>query len=151
FAQAARCWRDARLGGCARGLGDPRPAPGARGRVRNARLPAQDARRPRADDARGRPPPAGQGRLSRTETSMRSTAERDLPNPLGAALRLRLVGFVRMLRDHRFAIGLAETRDALAVLASPAAVRPDLLGAALRAIFCATRSDWDRFEGLFAA
>jgi len=63
---------------------------------------------------------------------------------IGANLRRRLAGFVRTLRDNGFAVGLAETRDALSILASPAALQPQLLQPALRALFCATRSDWER-------
>ena len=70
---------------------------------------------------------------------------------IGASTRHRLAGFVRTLRDNGFAIGLAETRDALSILASPAAVRPALLRPALRALFSATRSDWERFDEIFAA
>jgi uncharacterized protein with von Willebrand factor type A (vWA) domain len=70
---------------------------------------------------------------------------------IGANMRRRLAGFARTLRDNGFAVGLAETRDALAVLASPAALRPALLRPALRALFCATRSDWERFDEIFAA
>jgi uncharacterized protein len=70
---------------------------------------------------------------------------------IGANMRRRLAGFVRALRDNGFAVGLAETRDALAVLASPAAARRALLQPALRALFCATRSDWERFDEIFAA
>jgi uncharacterized protein with von Willebrand factor type A (vWA) domain len=66
-------------------------------------------------------------------------------------MRRRLAGFARTLRDNGFAIGLAETRDALAILASPAALQPALLRPALRALFCATRSDWERFDEVFAA
>ena len=39
---------------------------------------------------------------------------------LGEAMRLKLAGFVRTLRDNGFTIGLAETRDALSILTSPA-------------------------------
>ena len=46
---------------------------------------------------------------------------------------------------------LAETRDALEILASPAAARPALLRPALSALFCATRSDWERFDEIFEA
>jgi uncharacterized protein with von Willebrand factor type A (vWA) domain len=74
-----------------------------------------------------------------------------LTETIGASMRRRLAGFVRTLRDNGFAIGLAETRDALAILASPAAMRPALLQPALRALFCATRSDWERFDEIFAA
>src|SRR5215470_17094726 len=70
---------------------------------------------------------------------------------IGSNMRRRLAGFVRTLRDNAFAVGLAETRDALAILASPAAMRPALLQPALRALFCATRSDWERFDEIFAA
>jgi uncharacterized protein with von Willebrand factor type A (vWA) domain len=70
---------------------------------------------------------------------------------IGADLRQRLAGFARALRANGFAAGLAEARDALAVLASPAAARPDLLRQALRALFCDNRSDWERFDEIFAA
>src|SRR6266478_4854667 len=65
--------------------------------------------------------------------------------------RRRLAGFARTLRDNGFRIGLAETRDALAVLASPTATRPSLLKAALRALLCATHSDWEKFDEIFEA
>ena len=63
----------------------------------------------------------------------------------------RLASFGRTLRNNGFRIGLAETHDALAILASPAAVQPALLKPALRALFCATHSDWDRFDEIFDA
>ena len=65
--------------------------------------------------------------------------------------RLRLAGFTRTLRDHGFRVGLAETRDALALLASPAGTQPHTLKPALRALFCATHSDWERFDEIFDA
>jgi uncharacterized protein with von Willebrand factor type A (vWA) domain len=68
---------------------------------------------------------------------------------LGA--RRRLAGFARTLRDNGFRVGLAETRDAMQVLASPAALRPTSLKPALRALFCATHSDWERFDEIFDA
>jgi uncharacterized protein len=70
---------------------------------------------------------------------------------IGPAARRRLAGFARTLRDNGFKIGLAETSDALAVLASPAAARPLSLKPALRALFCATHSDWERFDLIFDA
>jgi uncharacterized protein with von Willebrand factor type A (vWA) domain len=69
-----------------------------------------------------------------------------LPNARG-----RLAGFSRTLRDNGFRVGLAETRDALAVLASPAALQASSLKPALRALFCATHSDWERFDEIFDA
>jgi uncharacterized protein with von Willebrand factor type A (vWA) domain len=65
--------------------------------------------------------------------------------------RRRLAGFARTLRDNGFRVGLAETRDALQVLASLAALRPTSLKPALRALFCATHSDWERFDEIFDA
>src|SRR5580658_7054164 len=65
--------------------------------------------------------------------------------------RRRLAGFARTLRDNGFQVGLAETRDALQVLTSPAAMRPSSLKPALRALFCATHSDWQRFDEIFDA
>jgi uncharacterized protein len=70
---------------------------------------------------------------------------------IGAPTRRRLAAFVRTLRDNGFKVGLAETRDALVILASPAATRPLALEPALRALFCATHSDWEKFGEIFAA
>ncbi|MFN3655922.1 MAG: vWA domain-containing protein [Pseudolabrys sp.] len=70
---------------------------------------------------------------------------------LGPPTRLRLAGFARTLRDNGFRVGLAETRDALTVLAQPIAARPSTLKPALRALFCATHSDWERFDEIFDA
>jgi uncharacterized protein len=67
------------------------------------------------------------------------------------ASAVRLAGFARTLRDNGFRVGLAETSDALAILASPAAARPASLKPALRALFCATHSDWERFDEIFDA
>ena len=39
----------------------------------------------------------------------------------------RLAGFARSLRDNGFKVGLAETQDALTILASPAAARATTL------------------------
>jgi uncharacterized protein with von Willebrand factor type A (vWA) domain len=70
---------------------------------------------------------------------------------LGAPTRRRLAGFARTLRDNGFRVGLAETRDALHVLASPAGLRAASFKPALRALFCATHSDWERFDEIFDA
>ena len=64
---------------------------------------------------------------------------------------MRLAGFARVLRDNGFKIGLAETGDALAILSSSAADRPSSLKPALRSLFCATYSDWERFDAIFDA
>src|SRR5262245_51925510 len=81
---------------------------------------------------------------------MIGAAKRD-EGEIGASTRRRLAGFVRTLRDNGFRVGLPETRDALAVLASPAAARPSSLKGALRALFCATHSDWEKFDEIFEA
>jgi uncharacterized protein with von Willebrand factor type A (vWA) domain len=65
--------------------------------------------------------------------------------------RRRLAGFARTLRENGYRVGLSETRDALQVLASPAALRPSSLKPALRSLFCATHSDWERFDEIFDA
>ena len=70
---------------------------------------------------------------------------------LGASARQRLAGFAHVLRANGFKVGIAETRDALAILGSPAAARPSSLEAALRALFCATHSDWEKFHEIFQA
>jgi uncharacterized protein with von Willebrand factor type A (vWA) domain len=70
---------------------------------------------------------------------------------IGPATRRRLASFARTLRHNGFRVGLAETRDALSVLASAAAARPSSLQSALRALFCATHSDWEKFDAIFTA
>jgi uncharacterized protein with von Willebrand factor type A (vWA) domain len=63
----------------------------------------------------------------------------------------KIAAFASVLRANGFAVGLAESRDSLVVLASPAGRRPSLLKPALRALFSATREDWRRFDELFDA
>jgi uncharacterized protein len=71
--------------------------------------------------------------------------------PIGSSVRRRLAGFARTLRDNGFRVGLAETGDALKILMLPTAGRPATLRPALRSLFCATRSDWERFDEIFDA
>ena len=81
-----------------------------------------------------------------------STAATSEPgDSIGGLMRRRLAGFARTLRDNGFRVGLSETRDALAILTSPAATRPAFLKSALRSLFCATHSDWERFDEIFDA
>jgi uncharacterized protein len=82
---------------------------------------------------------------------MAAAALHEPDETIGAGTRRRLAGFARTLRDNGFKVGLAESRDAVAVLASSAAARPSSLKPALRALFCATRSDWERFDEIFDA
>jgi uncharacterized protein with von Willebrand factor type A (vWA) domain len=69
----------------------------------------------------------------------------------GEAMRHRLVAFVRVLRDNGFATGFAETQDALALLADPIAKHSTRLRPVFRALFCGHRSDWEKFDEIFAA
>lgn len=68
-----------------------------------------------------------------------------------AAIRTRLAGFIRTLRDNGFSIGYAEAGDALRVLAAPGATRAAAVRPALRALLCGRRSDAQAFDALFDA
>ena len=63
----------------------------------------------------------------------------------------KLAAFLRTLRDNGFAVGLAEGQDAATLLASGYAKRPGLFRSALKHLFSARKSDWDKFDGLFDA
>jgi len=63
----------------------------------------------------------------------------------------RLAAFLRTLRDNGFPVGLAEGRDAVALMASGYAAKPGLLRSAFKHLFSARKSDWERFDGLFDA
>ena len=77
--------------------------------------------------------------------------EIETADDVGTALRLRLAGFMRTLRDNGFKVGLAETNDAVRLLLSPLARRPQELKAAFRALFCGRLSDWQAFDEIFDA
>src|SRR5579863_2794618 len=63
----------------------------------------------------------------------------------------KLSAFLKTLRDNGFAVGLSEGRDAAALMASGYAARPALLRSALKHLFSARKSDWEKFDGLFDA
>jgi uncharacterized protein len=63
----------------------------------------------------------------------------------------KLAAFLRTLRDNGFAVGLAEGQDAAALMAAGFAARPGLLRSALKHLFSARKSDWEKFDGLFDA
>src|SRR6476661_8470314 len=63
----------------------------------------------------------------------------------------RLAAFLKTLRDNGFAVGLHEGRDAAALMAAGYIEKPGLLRIALKHLFSARKSDWDRFDGLFDA
>jgi uncharacterized protein with von Willebrand factor type A (vWA) domain len=66
-------------------------------------------------------------------------------------LARRIAAFTATLRGAGFTAGLAESADAARILASPLARRPATLRAALRALFAASRSEWQRFDAIFDA
>ncbi len=70
---------------------------------------------------------------------------------LGPAIRGRLAGFMRTLRDNGYRVGLSESSDALQLLASIGIDRPAEARPALKALLCGRRSDWDGFDTLFDA
>ncbi len=63
----------------------------------------------------------------------------------------KLAAFLRTLRDNGFAVGLHEGRDAAALMAAGYAEKPGLLRSALKHLFSARKSDWEKFDGLFDA
>src|SRR5450432_1240077 len=63
----------------------------------------------------------------------------------------KLAAFLKTLRDNGFAVGLQEGQDAASLMAAGYAERSGLLRSALKHLFSARKSDWDRFDGLFDA
>ena len=63
----------------------------------------------------------------------------------------KLAAFLKTLRESGFAVGLQEGRDAAALMVAGYADRPGLLRSALKHLFSARKSDWDKFDGLFDA
>ena len=69
--------------------------------------------------------------------------------PTPAPLTRRLVGFVRLLRDNGFALGLREAEDAVRAAAATGVARPEPLRWGLRALLCSSERDWRRFDDLY--
>jgi uncharacterized protein len=63
----------------------------------------------------------------------------------------KLAGFLRILREAGFTVGLAEGQDAATAIAAGYAARPVLLRSALKHLFSARKPDWDKFDGIFDA
>src|SRR6202166_108176 len=63
----------------------------------------------------------------------------------------KLAAFLKTLRDNGFAVGLQEGQDAASLMAAGYAEKPGLLRSALKHLFSARKSDWDRFDGIFDA
>ena len=70
---------------------------------------------------------------------------------VGERVLSRLAAFTQSLRCNAFTIGLKESEDAARVLTGNAAARAATLRAAFRALFCARRSDWEKFDSIFDA
>jgi uncharacterized protein with von Willebrand factor type A (vWA) domain len=66
-----------------------------------------------------------------------------------ATLTRRLVGFVRLLRDNGFALGLREAEDAVRAAEAAGVVRPEPLRWGLRTLLCSCERDWRRFDELY--
>ena len=66
-------------------------------------------------------------------------------------LTRRLVGFVRVLRDNGFALGLREAEDAVRAAEAAGVARPEPLRSALQALLCSCERDWRQFDELFDA
>ncbi len=63
----------------------------------------------------------------------------------------KLAAFLKTLRDSGFAVGPREGQDAASLMAAGYMKRPGLLRSALKHLFSARKSDWDRFDGIFDA
>jgi uncharacterized protein len=61
----------------------------------------------------------------------------------------KLAAFLKTLREAGFAVGLQEGQDAASLMAAGFAERPGLLRSALKHLFSARKSDWERFDGIF--
>jgi uncharacterized protein with von Willebrand factor type A (vWA) domain len=72
-------------------------------------------------------------------------------NELSRLVSSKLAAFLRTLRNSGFAVGLAEGRDAAALMTTGYAARPGLLRTAFKHLFSARKSDWDKFDGIFDA
>jgi uncharacterized protein with von Willebrand factor type A (vWA) domain len=70
---------------------------------------------------------------------------------LSRLVATKLAAFLKTLRDSGFAVGPQEGQDAASVMAAGFAEKPGLLRSALKHLFSARKSDWDKFDGLFDA
>src|SRR6516164_326890 len=80
-----------------------------------------------------------------------TTSSHDELDEVSRLVSTKLAAFLRTLRDNGFAVGLAEGRDAAALMAEGFAAKPPLLRSAFKHLFSARRSDWDKFDGIFDA
>ena len=71
------------------------------------------------------------------------------PPPRLESPLLRIADFAAKLRAEGFGAGLAEVRDAAAVLSRPECADPRFAKSALRALLAGGRDEWRRFDELF--
>ncbi len=67
----------------------------------------------------------------------------------GRMLVRRIVGFVRVLRDNGFPVGLREAIDSLRLARWIDLGKRDNMRWAFRSLLCASRTDWRRFDEIF--
>lgn len=67
----------------------------------------------------------------------------------GRLMARRILGFVRVLRDNGFAVGLREAIDALRAAEMADLGQSRALRWAFRSLLCTSRSDWRRFDEIF--
>jgi uncharacterized protein with von Willebrand factor type A (vWA) domain len=67
----------------------------------------------------------------------------------GRMLARRIVGFVRVLRDNGFPVGLREAIDSLRLARWIDLGKRDNMRWAFRSLLCASRTDWRRFDEIF--
>lgn len=75
----------------------------------------------------------------------------DDSDAVGRLVAGRLAAFFKTLRGAGFAVGLAEDRDAAALVAAGLADRPATLRSALKHLVSSRQADWDAFDGIFDA
>ncbi len=72
-----------------------------------------------------------------------------IPGPSGAPVVRRLIGFLRLLRDNGFPVGIAEALDAARMARGLDLSDRHGFRWALRTLLCASNSEWRRFDELY--
>ena len=70
---------------------------------------------------------------------------------VSALVAERIAAFLKTLRDNAFAVGLSEGQDAALLMTAGYVQKPGLLRRAFKHLFSTSRSEWERFDGLFDA
>jgi uncharacterized protein with von Willebrand factor type A (vWA) domain len=66
-------------------------------------------------------------------------------------LASRIVEFCRFARESGFSAGVKETVDVMAAARATGVSDREILKAAMRAVLCSSKDEWDQFEEVFAA